>query len=1037
MSNDIVAVKNELNISLAASLESAASIITKSYLDKLEDYEIVVPSEEDIDINIAECGQFYKLSKLVFNKEENFLDKLTTIVNVAFSIDSSLATIIKSDGSYIEYYIGIISKNYRRDAELDRGRRRASAKAFSGAVLGNLTGSDLHTLSEDEITSLQSKIFTDKSQAVSSISGVVALRDGDEKKIESYVQGIENLTDALRGQKYTILLVADPISSNEIQLIKQGYEMIYTQLASFLRSSVTFNESDTLSLSKSESEGVAHGISTGVAMTQSKSRSKGKFMSMNASVGVSMGITASVGISGGVNSSETDTNGRTTSQNESTQRTKSKTDTSTAGITQGKSLQLNYENRSVKAMLDKIDKHLERLEMCESFGAFDCAAYVIAEDREAALTVSSNYNALMRGEESSIQASHINSWHKEKDTSLLKQYLNSFVHPRFCAKGQNRTAEKIVVTPASIISGKEIAIQVGLPKKSVNGISVVQMAPFGRNVLAGDADKSVVLGNMYHMGQLDSAKVKLNIQSLASHTFITGSTGAGKSNSIYHILDELQKENVKFMIVEPAKGEYKHIFGNREDVNVFGTNNKLAPLLRINPFVFPEGIHVLEHIDRIIEIFNVCWPMYAAMPAVLKEAVEDAYVSCGWNLDSSSNKYKRNFYPTFADVMESLNKVISNSAYSEELKSNYKGSLLTRVRSLTNGLNGKIFCDGEIDNNILFDENTIIDISRVGSMETKAMIMGILVMRLQEYRMTQGGINLPLKHVTVLEEAHNLLKRTSTEQSLEGSNLLGKSVEMLANSIAEMRTYGEGFIIADQSPGLLDISVIRNTNTKIILRIPEFTDRQLVGLAAGMNDDQIVELAKLPVGVAAVYQNNWLEPVLCKMEKYNSPEENYRYSCDIDVRYKDSTRFKRELITLLLKGRLSENIEVDIDNLEKNLELSSLSTKNKIAVQYILEEYSRRNELTIWQNKYFSQLSKVVCDILDCGAVVENACNSVRSLEELTAVLEEIVKNELPACSDDLLLEACHCLMKEVSEENDEKLKLYYEWSQEIRRRAM
>lgn len=101
-------------------------------------------------------------------------------------------------------------------------------------------------------------------------------------------------------------------------------------------------------------------------------------------------------------------------------------------------------------------------------------------------------------------------------------------------------------------------------------------------------------------------------------------------------------------------------------------------------------------------------------------------------------------------------------------------------------------------------------------------------------------------------------------------------METLANAIAEMRTYGEGFIIADQSPGLLDMSVIRNTNTKIILRLPDEGDRELVGKAAGLNDDQIVELARLQCGVAAVYQNDWLQPVLCKVDKFEFKEHPYQ-----------------------------------------------------------------------------------------------------------------------------------------------------------------
>ena len=108
-------------------------------------------------------------------------------------------------------------------------------------------------------------------------------------------------------------------------------------------------------------------------------------------------------------------------------------------------------------------------------------------------------------------------------------------------------------------------------------------------------------------------------------------------------------------------------------------------------------------------------------------------------------------------------------------------------------------------------------------------------MKLHEYRMSQGGMNEELKHVTVLEEAHNLLRKGPNSQNSEGGSLAAKSVEMLSNIIAEVRTFGEGFIIADQAPGLLDESVIRNTNTKIILRLPDYEDRQLVGRAANLN----------------------------------------------------------------------------------------------------------------------------------------------------------------------------------------------------------
>lgn len=166
--------------------------------------------------------------------------------------------------------------------------------------------------------------------------------------------------------------------------------------------------------------------------------------------------------------------------------------------------------------------------------------------------------------------------------------------------------------------------------------------------------------------------------------------------------------------------------------------------------------------------------------------------------------------------------------------------------------------------------------------------------------MSEDCMNGDLRHITVLEEAHNLLRRTSPEQAQESANLQGKSVEMIANSIAEMRTYGEGFIIADQSPGLMDMSVIRNTNTKIILRLPDEGDRQLVGKAAGLNDMQIEEIARLETGVAAIHQNSWLEPVLCKVGKFED-EKPLQFSAGTIKWLEDENDVIRKFIDTVYK----------------------------------------------------------------------------------------------------------------------------------------
>ena len=316
MANELEATQNKLNNALNDSLNNASSIITKDYLDRLDTYDIMQPSEEDIDIDIAECGRFYKLSKLVINKEENFLNKLTTVVNVASSIGCSIATIIRSDGYKIDYYFGILSKNAREQKEISVKRRVADATAFKGALMGNLVGSDLEELSKAEVNTFRESVLTKKGNCYSSVSGIVSLRDEDDKSVEGYVQGIENLVDSLKGQRYTIVMLADPVTTSEIQVIKKGYEMLYTQLFTFAKSIVTINEGDTLSLSKARTEGISEGISRGIAMTQSNTKSKGKYSGGSASVGVNFVVSANVGFNTGVNSGTADTSGRTDSRTE-------------------------------------------------------------------------------------------------------------------------------------------------------------------------------------------------------------------------------------------------------------------------------------------------------------------------------------------------------------------------------------------------------------------------------------------------------------------------------------------------------------------------------------------------------------------------------------------------------------------------------------------------------------------------------------------------------------------------------------------------
>lgn len=917
MANDVHA-KNPLILDdLYAAFEAADNIILKKYIARLSDAPCIQLSDELKTIEIGENVSLFRVAKIIYDKNENTQDKLTTVYSTIFSLANyGLAMLINGHKDSVDLFLGVVSRNMvahlKENDELDHlspieKELIENGKVLRNAFLGNFPGTQLKPINKIKVPGVKGvdgrskkEIITDSfkdAKFVSAVSSIPAIRNVNESKNQEFIQGLEKLIETLRGKEYSALIIADAMSNDKVETMCAEFEDIYSQLAPFKTSSQTVNTQSSVT----DTEGIVKGVTDTTNKTIAKSLTHGTATSKTHtdSIGGSVGTTAEAGVifakasvSASVNynhaysRTKTETNAET--DTESTGTAKSLTEQNSVSkalsTTNGESIQLNYENRAVKTLLDRIDEQIKRMRSCEDFGMFDTCAYFVSKDYDVVVAAASIFKSLTRGENSSVESSAVNVWKNKEDVGYIKDYLMRFYHPEFLSVIDKD--HHYPTTSAMLVSGKEMAYQMALPKKSVAGVPVVECAEFGREIVTlSDNNGNVPLGKIYHMHKAEAGEVKLDAKSLTAHTLITGSTGSGKSTTIYKLLDELSNtfigdsdDSVKFMVIEPAKGEYKHALAKNKkfDVRVYGTNPNITKLLRINPFKFPsDKIHIYEHLDKLTEIFNVCWPMYAAMPAVLKAAMENAYRCAGWNLVKSENKYG-NVFPSFVDVAVEVEKYINKSEYSDENKSNYKGSLLTRLESLTNGINSMIFSADDIDDSDLFDENVIVDLSRVGSTETKALIMGILILKLQEHRIAcSDGSNSELRHVTVLEEAHNLLKRTGTEQSSETANLLGKSVEMLANSIAEMRTYGEGFIIADQSPGLLDMSVIRNTNTKIIMRLPDFSDRELVGKAAGLNDDQIIELSKLPRGVAAVYQNDWISPVLCSVDKPNLTEEEY------------------------------------------------------------------------------------------------------------------------------------------------------------------
>lgn len=669
------------NDELMAAIEIAQHTVYKKYLHDLHKYPLLPPPQILLDDTPKDCLRCFRIDEFNYKKGEDIHQKLSTVYNASMALGCTLLLIIdvKSLDEPVDIYVGVRSSFKDKSKSL-----AASYQTLKKGITSHFPGTKITNInSKAKLPQIVDNIFGEDTVYISSVSTVAASRDKSKTESKSFVQGIENFIDTMRGNTYTAVFIAEPISGEEQAEIRSGYESLYSTLSSFESSVWSYNENESASVMESLSKGISDTVTESASHTQGHTKGIGANLGFNLSGSSSQSVTqgkssptavsrtgtAIAGIGGiigaiapalsfipglglaakavgavaqaagqtmtgsRVSESVANTIGKTLGMNmgihghydvsksdtttHSTGKTTSETTTSSTTDTKGsgKTLQITSVNKPIKEMLKRLDEHLKRIGECEDYGAYSCGAYFLSGNQNSALLAANTYHALLLGEGSSVESGAINSWngtygHDPEMVKAIKEYLKRFVNPAFFLPvGEN---DIITYTPATIVSGKELPLHLGLPLRSVYGLPVLESVAFGREVHSfSDTpdDQKIEIGSIYHMRNVEkNIPVALSLQSLCSHTFITGSTGTGKSNLIYQMLYQLSHENhKKFLVIEPAKGEYKNVFGGYPDVKVYGTNPKFTELLKINPFSFPADISVLEHIDRLVEIFSACW----------------------------------------------------------------------------------------------------------------------------------------------------------------------------------------------------------------------------------------------------------------------------------------------------------------------------------------------------------------------------------------------------------------------------------------------
>lgn len=441
----------------------------------------------------------------------------------------------------------------------------------------------------------------------------------------------------------------------------------------------------------------------------------------------------------------------------------------------------------------------------------------------------------------------------------------------------------------TLMSSTYLANYIMLPKQETIGFYVDASVKFDVMMRTDVEGKKVRIGNITEAGRKKTRKLpnlySIPLDDLTRHGLIVGITGGGKTNTMKVLLSEIWRENeIPFLVIESAKREYIELRrimplggGKKEladmDVYTLGNETLQGVPYRLNPFEVMEGIPLQTHIDYLLATFNAAFEMTAPLPYVLERAVYEVYEDKGWNLFSGTNSRGLKDYPTLSQLYYKVDSITDRLGYDEEVQSNVKAALKARIHSLRIGGKGAMLDTAKsIPIGELLGQPVVFELEDIGDDDVKAFVIGILLVQLYEYRKAAGNSH-QLIGVLVVEEAHRLLKNVP---SGEGNNSRAKAVEFFCNMLAEIRSYGQGILIADQIPTKLASDTIKNTNLKLVHRTVMEDDRKCIGAAMNMTPEQTDYLSSLRRGCAAVYAEGDNRPKLVEMPLVRTQQEQPR-----------------------------------------------------------------------------------------------------------------------------------------------------------------
>lgn len=785
---------------------------------------------------------------------ENFINKrFQSLLSAANFSGISIILLIHSEKGRNKIYIGFQKDN-------------SNYELFEPILNGLIPGKKIK-LDKANITSL-----TQDFKYGGLITGVPTLKNDDEKQKFNLSSTIR----ALYGKDYTLAIISKPIddfkkasSFAEIIKVRDELHKIAKKTTSTEKGESTSNSNNKIDTTgNSETKGHNLGTSGGV---------------VGAAAGAAIGsVVPVVGTAAGALIGFMIGNTINYSRNLSNSETKSYSKGSTYTTSQSESQSLSIEQQNGFAIeLEKIaDQYIDRIIKGLNSGLWETTITFSAKEEISCEILAGSFIGELSKPNNNLlppPRHYLDSLNENQNLFLPRANSNNPIFPNLLA---------------SYITSEELSLIASPPTESVSGYEVKKIPSLAINDVN---EGEFILGNIAdHSNPIENSYLTLGKKDLNKHLFICGLTGSGKTTTLKHILKDITKDSIPFLILESAKRDYRQLLADdafRGKLNIFTIGDATVSPIRFNPFYIQNGVHPLVHIDYLKAIFTASFSLYGPMPHIVEKCLHQIYLKRGWNLTTGTHPHflnelgeidddcylsREHYYcfPTLNDLKNEVDNYVKNEiGYQGELRDNIRTAIIARLDSLCVGAKGLMFNTYDFYSiEKLLGKSTIFEMENLADDDDKAFFLGLILVLISEYRqkynpaINPGQKNIGLQHFLVIEEAHRLLKNVSTERTSEMmGNPKGKAVEVFCNVISEMRSLGQGVAVVEQIPSKISPDVIKNSNTKIVHRLVSKDDQALLAGSLSISDNDALYLNRLKTGFALCHKEGMEKPVECSI----------------------------------------------------------------------------------------------------------------------------------------------------------------------------